>query len=370
MRRTVIFAIIVLLVFLSGCTLPVNKNSDADDGVKPDRAVVPDEGDFKKETKAAESERQSMTVPEEKPGAEAADARKEESRQKLAVTLYYQDKQGHVFPVTRRIVKQEGIARAAVNGIIDSAINREELEYYGLYPILPAGTEILGISIKEATAVIDFNKKLLDYQDEVAERNIVSSVVYTLTEFKTINGVKILIDGHAKGKLKYGTDISGVLNRENTMVNSDRVNIKKGSGKIDIYMFKSVSDIGPYMLPLSVEIEKVDGEDIPGRLVEFLGSNSKYKELYSEVPPGTRLISSSIKGSTLTLNFDKGLIRYGGGTAREEGVLNQILHCARQIKGIDKVKILIEGKAAELPEGTDISKEIPLPSVINDIIDK
>ena len=42
----------------------------------------------------------------------------------------------------------------------------------------------------------------------------------------------------------------------------------------------------------------------------------------------------------------------------------------KQIEGVERIRILIEGKSEELPEGTDISRDIAIPTEINDVIDK
>lgn len=357
MKKSFIFLMLIVLVLISGCTLPADRSSD---NTAADTTIPREEPEIE----------ENKTLPEAEEEVKPEDSGQKESPKKLAITLYYQDKDGYIIPVTRRVIKQEGIARAAINGIIDNAINREELEYYGLYPVLPAETQVLGLNIKEGTAIIDFNKKLLDYEDEVAERNIISSIVYTLTEFRTIDNVKILVNGHTMGKLEFNADISGTLNRENVLINSDRVNLKNGFGKADVYVFKNVNDKEAYILPVSVEISKTEVKKLPDKVISLLARKYGSDGLYSEVPDEAKLLASSIKGSTLILDFDEAITGYGGGATREEGIFKQILYSAKQIKGIDKVRILINGKTAELPEGTDISKEIPLPAVINDVIDK
>ena len=57
--------------------------------------------------------------------------------------MFCQDEDGCIIPVTRWIQPQLGIARAAVSLAIDSPLVREETAYYGVYPVIPEGTEIL-----------------------------------------------------------------------------------------------------------------------------------------------------------------------------------------------------------------------------------
>lgn len=93
------------------------------------------------------------------------------------------------------------------------SFDTEETAYYGVYPVIPENTEILGIDIRNGTAVIDFSRHLLNYGTAWSERNIIAAIVYTLTEFETVDDVRILINGYSPGVLKYGTDLSDVVGR-------------------------------------------------------------------------------------------------------------------------------------------------------------
>lgn len=287
---------------------------------------------------------------------------------KLPVTLYYQDGDRYLIPLTRWIEKQQGIAKAAVNGLTDGAITREELLYYGVYPVLPVNTDVLGINIKDGIAVVDFNKSLLNYEDEVSERNIVASVVYTLTEFSTVQSVRILINGYPQKVLKFGTDISEPLSRENVSINATNQKAGNNSAKADVYCFKRANEGFTYLLPVSVEYTP-DAEGLKAEtLVKLLLKGSADENLQSEMPAAS-LLDCSMNAGVLTLNFDNAFIKYGG-TTREEGILKQLAYTLRQLKGPGRIKILIEGTPAELPEGTDISKGLVIPVTINDYIDR
>ncbi len=290
--------------------------------------------------------------------------------EEIHIEAYYQDNEGYLIPVTRRVPKQLSIAKASIKALIDTPINREEIAYFGLYPTLPQGTEFT-INIKEGIAVIDFNNKVLDYKNEIVEYNFVASVVYTLTQFETINEVRILINGYMQQLLKYGTDISRALSRKNILVNSVEgkkgINLTNGMQKIDIYLLKTIKN-NVCILPVSLECVSLNEDNLQGEIIKKLSTIPQNQELFSEVPNNLELIGSSIKSGLLTLNFDIDISNYGG-TQREYGMVNQILYSMKQINGIDKVRFLINGEVKDLIEGTDISKPIPIPSSINDIID-
>ena len=127
--------------------------------------------------------------------------------------VFYQTSTGELVPVSIGIHRQEGMGKAAVRLLVDSAALREKLRYYDLYPVLPEGTCILGMTIRQGIAKVDFSKDILEYASKTAEKNIFDAVILTLTEFNTVDKVEILIEGKNMGKLKYGFDTTIPIGR-------------------------------------------------------------------------------------------------------------------------------------------------------------
>ncbi len=289
------------------------------------------------------------------------------SESRRPVTAYYQDADGFLVPVTRWIQPQHGIARANVSLTIDSALTREEVAYYGVYPVIPQGTEILGIDVRDGIAVIDFSRHLLDYDSAVLERNIIASIVYTLTGFETIERVRILVNGYPQGILKYGTDITYDLGREDVMINRD-IQMLMGTQKADIFFLKQANEGYIYPVPVSVE-NTAEADDLPEALVELLLSTKTGGGLYSEIPEGVFLLGSSISNGVITLDFNENFLSYGG-SSREEGILKQLAYTLRQCEGIGAIRIMVNGRNIDMPEGTDMSAGVPIPATINDVMDR
>lgn len=287
----------------------------------------------------------------------------------ILVTLYYRDKDGLLVPVTRNVVKQEGMAKAAISGLVDEAVTREQLGYYGLYPVLPQETKIKGMTIKNGSAVIDFSKEFMDLATKEDEKLAVSSVVYTLTGFKTISDVSIRVEGKTVSELKNGTDLSGIKSRGNTFINSDETQLKDGYVKCDLYYITAGNAEYNYIVPVSVQLESGTDNQLPVRIFEELSkkpSNSKY---FTSIPEGTKLLSCNMQQDTAVLDFSSQLTNYGG-NEKEDSLINQIYYTLNQLKGIVKAKILIGGKETTLPEGTEIAVSKNLPTAFNSVMDK
>lgn len=356
MKKFFLLGLVMLTVLLSGCQIPVDKivsDKPEDEKVNATSAEPKKIDDINSIKEDSRNEAPKETA---SPGTTAS---------MTEVTVYYKDREGTLIPITRTIKKEEGIAKAVLKSMVDNETNREQAKEYGLIPVFPENTDIKGISIKEEIATVDFNEHVLNYTDKKSEQSIVSAIVYALTEFKTIKGVKILINGKEYKTLKYGTDVSSVLSRKNILINTEKVNLEDKIKKVDIYLFKHINDTTEYILPVSVGYIGVEEKELPGEIIRQLSRKQDDSSFTSQLTQDTELIASRMENNVLVLDFNSGIKSYGGGTARESAIIEQILYSMKQMEGVEKVQIMIEGKKGELPEGSDISKPLPVPSGIN-----
>jgi len=125
------------------------------------------------------------------------------------VTLYFTDETGEsLIAEKREIAKVEGIARAAIEALLEGPQNLE------LKPAIPTGTRLMDINIKEdGLAIVDFSSELIENLENSSkkEKMAVYSIVNTLTEFPTVNRVEIRVAGKTvktlKGKVKLDQDL-------------------------------------------------------------------------------------------------------------------------------------------------------------------
>lgn len=286
----------------------------------------------------------------------------------ILLTLYYRDKDGLLIPVTRNVLKQEGLAKAAVSGLVNEPVTREQLDYYGLYPVLPQGTKIKGMTIKNGSAVIDFSKEFMEFATKEDEKLGITSVVYTLTCFKTISDVSIRVDGRTINTLNNGTDISGIKNRDNTFINSGETEVQAGYVKCDLYYMTTGNEKYNYMVPVSTLVQKTDDSQLPAVIFTELTKKTDGEKYYTTLPEGTKLLSCNMQDNLAVLDFSSQLTNYGG-NEKENGLLNQIYYTLNQLRGIAKAKILVDGKETTLPEGSEIAFAKTLPTTFNAVMD-
>lgn len=125
----------------------------------------------------------------------------------VQVTLYFAASDaGKLVRETRMIPKEEGIARATVQELILGPDTEE------LNPTFPVGTELKDINIRDGVCIVDFNSALKNGISTKEEENIcVYSLVNTLTQFDSVEEVKILVDGKNISRFTGALDISATI---------------------------------------------------------------------------------------------------------------------------------------------------------------
>lgn len=285
----------------------------------------------------------------------------------LLITLYYRSDNGFLVPVTRKVTKQDGIAKAVLTALVDDSANREQLDYYKLYPVIATGTKIIGMDIKNGTAIVDFSKEFDTCANANDEQKQLSSVVYTLTGFSNIHNICIRIEGKPVSKLKNGTAVFDNMNRNNIFINANQQEVADNRLKCDLF-YNTVSDNNIYLVPVSVLIDCTDSSKVAENIINELVTKTSQSNYNTSFPKGTQLLSYTESDGVATLDFSGELIKYGG-TENEKGIINQLYYTLGQIDGVKKAIVLVEGRKQTLPEGTEVWAEKTLPYAVNEVID-
>lgn len=114
--------------------------------------------------------------------------------------------------IVSRVVSKESPMGDALNQLVSGPSSAETK--IGCQSLIPAGTRLLGASIKNGVATINFSEEFQFNQFGV-EGSLAQlmQVVYTATEFSTVKSVQILIEGQKKDYLTEGVWIGSPLNR-------------------------------------------------------------------------------------------------------------------------------------------------------------
>jgi hypothetical protein len=100
-------------------------------------------------------------------------------------------------PVTRRIEPTDGVARAAIAALIAGPTADERAGTPAVSGGLPDGTELLGLTISEGIARVDLSREIEDVGGTFGETAVLAQLVFTLTQFPTVDEVVLVIEGEA-----------------------------------------------------------------------------------------------------------------------------------------------------------------------------
>jgi len=278
--------------------------------------------------------------------------------------FYFVNENDLLVPVTRDIPWVEGIGRAALESLVDTQELREELAEKGLKPSLPEGTEILGMTIRDGLAKVDFNENFLNNADKNAEFNAIQAVVYTLGEFPTVDRVQILVEGKPLKKCPHGTELKDVLYPEKINLEPGNTNISNAV-PVTLY-FKSYSADGnySYFVPVTRMVPPSD-ELIKTAVQELIKGPSSEMNLVATLPKDTQVLDVIRDESHVTVNFSKEIEGYGGGLDQEQALVDSVVLTVSQFPGVSQVSLQVEGESGVLPEGTVLENPIMKPVHIN-----
>jgi germination protein M len=88
----------------------------------------------------------------------------------------------------------------------------------GMYPTIPAGTDLLQVEMKEGVCYLDFNGKFMEKIPKLKDEIAIYSVVNTLIELPYISKVQFLINGEAQPVFGDGISFDGFFERKLSLI--------------------------------------------------------------------------------------------------------------------------------------------------------
>jgi germination protein M len=98
-------------------------------------------------------------------------------------------------PVERDIPKTQAVGAASVAALLAGPSEPELSARPAMYTSVPQGTRFLGLQITDGVATINLSSEFEAGGDSVSVQGRIAQVVYTLTQFPTVHGVRFEFDG-------------------------------------------------------------------------------------------------------------------------------------------------------------------------------
>jgi germination protein M len=333
MKRSFLLIIVILLgISLAACSL---FGRDAKTAGKEGEGQ-PDDGEtgFVETGDAAQNGDSGAEDPDD---AQKTDGSTDENTKMIKVTLYFPTIDNSALKkVEREIpVVDKAILKACITALAGGADDPT------LRKPIPEGTQLLGISIKDGTAVVDLSKEFLNSSglDEVTSR---LSIVNTLTEIEGVDRVRLRIEGKdmvgPSGK-PFGDMKPALLDDEGRPI----------AGEMMTAVLYFSDSEAMYLVGEKRDIEIPAGVSKEEAVLTELMAGPWTHDLWSAIPDDTKLLSVGTKDGICTVDFSREYIENSpGGTAAERMAIYSVVNTLTELDGIEKVQFLIEGKKEKI----------------------
>jgi len=221
------------------------------------------------------------------------------------------------------VLLDEDEVESKVRGIIEYLIiggKKESSIPNGFRSIIPSGTEIKSIDIKDSLLKINFSKEILEI-DESLEEKMLESIVYSLTSIDEIKGILIYVEDELLTVLpKTKINLPSILTRD-LGINKvyDLVDTKDITKTTIYYIGKNNEDY--YYVPVT----KVDnsGKDKVKVIIDELSSGPTYEDnLMSFINLNTELLNYEINENNMYLTFNNHIFN----NLEEKSILEEVIY--------------------------------------------
>ena len=277
------------------------------------------------------------------------------SEKLVSTVVYFQDNYGYLVPVMKTIASQPGVARATLEMMVDSPANDMEAARLGLRPVIPENTK-LDLDISGGTATLDMSREADSFTDAAAERNMVEAIVQTLTEFPTVDQVKIRVAGREKDSLQCGTAIGGALKRDS--INLEGRDDGLLPSQADVVTLYFAGETGSVIVPVS---RMVYGKgDVETAVVELIKGPSAMSPLENPLPSGCGLIGVKQENGHVVVNFTREFLALFENEDGGRQALRALALTCAQFDGVQSVEIQVEGVTYDVG-----GEALALPTFVN-----
>jgi germination protein M len=287
---------------------------------------------------------------------------KKTDKQAATHKLYVLDADGFVVPWEIELPKSEGAAKQVLSNMVQGS-EGEKLLPPGFRAVLPKGTKILGMTIKNGVATVDFSPEFKKYKAE-DEQKILDAVTWALTEFNPVKEVSIWINGHPQEVMPVkGTPVSH-LSRQNGINVEVADTVKPGQAMpVTLYFQNQVSDKLTYFVPVTRFIPKSDNKEL-AIVQELIQGPKQGSPLFSALLPSMNVKSVKQQKDVTVVNFDNKILSYNQGQANPDALESVVLSLTEN-SGAKKVQIMVDGKNTVKVGTIDYTKPVTRSMITN-----
>ncbi|MFD1362183.1 GerMN domain-containing protein [Lentibacillus salinarum] len=336
-HRLLLFSLTVCLaIILTGC-FQGEQSLDKNEMDPPQDAEAVDDLE-------SESGEEASATEDEESQEEVMEGDKGETSETIDRQLYLLDANGMVASQTLQLpqpasneVAKQSLEYLVKDGPVTSLLPN------GFQAILPAGTEILGLDLDNSgTMVVDVSEEFENYQAE-DELNILQAMTYTVTQFDSVDEMKLRIDGTPQESMPVdGTPIGEGYSRVNgiNLVHSNTVDLLN-SEPVTLY-YPSVQGDNDYFVPVTQHVNVEDSlyESTVQTLMEGPGFDTNLQHVFNssaELANGPRL-----NKGVLEVVFNQEVLEDSDEAIISNDVMETLVRTLTQDEDVEAVEVKVE----------------------------
>lgn len=253
--------------------------------------------------------------------------------------MYFQNSEGYLVPVMRKLPWSEGIAKSTLMNMVEGPEISESLSAAGLKAIIPSGTQINGMTIDEnGLCKVDFTQHILSKENQEEEENLIKGIVYTLTEFPTIREVQVSVDGKLMDKMAHGTQIGSNLKREDINL----VDEGEGRSKVVVY-YKASVDGNEHYIPVTVPTMAPMANVYTALDVLFEGP-PQGSNLVSDIPSNVTFQTVDVHDGTAYVDIELGEDNPLTKEATIDSILKNVGLTLGEFEEVSSIELVVDGE--------------------------
>lgn len=276
--------------------------------------------------------------------------------------LYFLTDAGYVVPYT--ISKELKTSKEALTYLVEGKAN--SMVPKGFQGVLPKGTKIKGVKIKNGVATINFSKEFTKY-DTKKEDQVFNAITWTATQFNKVKAVNLNVEGKAytaKSKMK-----TQGLSRQ------DGINLEVAKGvditqsmPVTLYFMAQSEDRTIYYVPVTRMINRADNR-AKAVLQELVKGPDLESKLVSALDTSLAVNNVALKGNTITADLGEQLLQFSSQNTASKNAIDMIVLSLTENTTAKTVKFLVNGKDSlgTMTKGEKLSEPVSRPDKINAI---
>lgn len=265
------------------------------------------------------------------------------------IDLYFYDQNALVFvPVSREVTKTSNMMRTAIEELVKGPKVRSYL-----IRTIPKGIDI-GISTEDGKVEVNLPGELEQIAGATQSTGIINSILYTLSQFPTVDSIKFMVEGEEKYSFgEPGVFIGQEFSSQQVRESSPLLFIPYRSG------FRY------YLIPWEIQPSPVSKDP-----AEFI-SYKYFQEAGSFIPCNVEIIEARVEGDLVTLDLNQEFLTLFENPensdlkARAQVVTDGLVATLTENLKQNKVQILVEGENISPRGFSHLSQPLEKPRGIN-----